>query len=155
MAYKDKDKRRAYDRKWSKENHARRIETNKKWQQKVRTWFEDFKKTLKCELCSEKETCCLDFHHLNPKEKDLAVAEGIHNGWSIERLKEEIAKCAVLCSNCHRKVHAGVAQLVVHHSCKVGVVGSTPIVSSKSYDHSRMHKMQDADISMHGIRESV
>src|ERR1700722_18823321 len=118
MAFKDKVKRRAYDRKWSRENRSRRLELNNAWRNKVIAWYEGYKQTLKCELCPESESCCLDFHHKDPEQKDLAVAEAVRNGWSIKRLKTEIAKCAVLCANCHRKVHAGIAQLVEHRSCK-------------------------------------
>lgn len=110
MAFKSKEKRRAYDRQWSKDNRSRRLALNYAWRRKVVTWLDEYKQTLKCELCSESEACCLEFHHKDPEQKDLAIAEAVHNGWSIERLKTEIAKCAVLCANCHRKVHAGVAQ---------------------------------------------
>ncbi len=109
MPFKNKEDRRAYDRKWSKKNHARRVKMNNKWRDKVLLWFTEYKKTLKCAMCPESTTCCLEFHHKDPKKKDLAIAEGVHNGWSIKRLMAEIAKCVVLCANCHRKVHAAVA----------------------------------------------
>ena len=130
MAFKDKVKRRAYDRKWSRENRSRRLELNNAWRNKVIAWYEGYKQTLKCELCPESESCCLDFHHKDPEQKDLAVAEAVRNGWSIKRLKTEIAKCAVLCANCHRKVHAGIAQLVEHRSCKAKVASSKLVPSS-------------------------
>lgn len=44
-----------------------------------------------------------DFHHLNPKEKDV--------NWDKLRIrsehkrKEELNKCVCLCSNCHRTRH--------------------------------------------------
>lgn len=70
--------------------------------------FAKFKKTLKCSKCSETETCCLDFHHVDSTKKDMAISELVQLG-NIERLKTELAKCIVLCANCHRKLHAGIA----------------------------------------------
>jgi hypothetical protein len=60
---------------------------------------------LKCEFCGETDVACLDFHHKNPKEKERTV--GRMHTCSIEAVMAEIAKCQVLCANCHRKLHAG------------------------------------------------
>jgi hypothetical protein len=29
----------------------------------------------------------------------------IHRNYSISKIKKEIKKCSVICSNCHRKLH--------------------------------------------------
>lgn len=60
---------------------------------------------LKCEQCGENHPACLDFHHINPVSKDLEVSALVARGHSIDRIKKEIEKCKVLCSNCHRKLH--------------------------------------------------
>ena len=60
-----------------------------------------------CEVCGEKETACLDFHHTG--EKDKTVSQML--GMSDKRVRDEIAKCVILCANCHRKHHAGVLDL--------------------------------------------
>jgi 5-methylcytosine-specific restriction endonuclease McrA len=52
-----------------------------------------------CSRCPEHHPACLDFHHLDPTGKDLSVGNAISS---------EIAKCVLLCSNCHRKLHAPV-----------------------------------------------
>lgn len=61
-----------------------------------------------CSLCDENELCCLEFHHLDAQDKDFNIADAVQYGYSVERIKVEIAKCVLLCANCHRKVHAGV-----------------------------------------------
>lgn len=38
-------------------------------------------------------------------ESELGIAQAARNGWGLERLKVEMEKCEVLCSNCHRKLH--------------------------------------------------
>ena len=44
----------------------------------------------------------MDFDHLDPSKKQFSVAHFIRKGTSKERLLEEISKCEVVCSNCHR-----------------------------------------------------
>lgn len=62
-----------------------------------------------CNCCSETEPCCLEFHHLDPTQKDFAVADRSYA--NLDRLREEIRKCVVVCSNCHKKIHAGLIKL--------------------------------------------
>ena len=57
-----------------------------------------------CKKCGENKFYILDFHHKNPNEKDFDVCDGVTLS-SIEKIKTEIEKCVVLCSNCHREFH--------------------------------------------------
>lgn len=63
-----------------------------------------YKKTLQCSKCGEKDFRCLDFHHVNPKNKKGTIAQLVRR-YSWEIVEFEIKKCKVLCSNCHRKIH--------------------------------------------------
>lgn len=56
---------------------------------------------LKCSNCPEDHPAALDFHHLDPSQKEHEPAKIT----SRKKLLEEIKKCIVLCSNCHRKLH--------------------------------------------------
>lgn len=47
----------------------------------------------------------LDFHHRDPADKDPSFAN--LRGWSWERIEKEIAKCDLVCRNCHAERHAG------------------------------------------------
>lgn len=58
-----------------------------------------------CAKCGEKRSYVLDFHHLDPNEKDYNVARITSNSTKIETIKKEIEKCVVLCANCHREFH--------------------------------------------------
>lgn len=69
-------------------------------------WWQEFKKTLKCERCLENHPACLQFHHKNPKKKEKELSL-VCRSWSIERLMKEVKKCKVLCANCHFKLHYG------------------------------------------------
>lgn len=49
----------------------------------------------------------LEFHHLDPKAKEFAIsADGVPR--SMVRVEAELAKCVLLCANCHRETHAGL-----------------------------------------------
>ena len=65
-------------------------------------FIKSIKSTLKCEICGENRPWCLDFHHINPEEKEGEIAKLIE---SPRRLQEELKKCIVLCANCHRDLH--------------------------------------------------
>lgn len=68
-----------------------------------------YKRLCGCSVCGEKEPVVLDLHHTDPEEKQADPSRLVSA--SKETLKNEIRKCVVLCSNCHRKVHAGIITL--------------------------------------------
>lgn len=49
----------------------------------------------------------LEFHHRNPSEKEFTFSENQKK--SYVELQIELDKCDLLCSNCHKEVHAGLA----------------------------------------------
>lgn len=59
----------------------------------------------KCTQCEESRSWCLDFHHLDPTEKDANISTMVRKGLSFHRISEEIDKCVVLCKNCHADMH--------------------------------------------------
>lgn len=90
--------------KWQKENKEKFYSYLKKSSDKKREFYIEYKKTLKCQNCGENHPACLVFHHRNPAEKEFNIAMKAPNK-SKEQLMNEIAKCDVLCANCHRKLH--------------------------------------------------
>lgn len=46
----------------------------------------------------------LEFHHLDPTQKDFQLSNSFRTG-AIKDVKEELDKCILLCSNCHREEH--------------------------------------------------
>ena len=65
-----------------------------------------------CRNCGQTfEDCCYDFHHINPEEKDFNISNPQTNGAkSWFKIRDELKKCVLLCSNCHRLVHAGLVE---------------------------------------------
>lgn len=72
---------------------------------KIKNWFDDFKKTLKCQKCGNTDFRVMEFHHTDSATKDGDVATLIATGHSISTVMKEIQKCVVLCANCHRILH--------------------------------------------------
>ncbi len=65
----------------------------------------------KCFLCGYNRCIgALDLHHVDESQKEFGLsARGMTRSW--EKIKEEANKCVVLCANCHREIHAGMARL--------------------------------------------
>lgn len=82
MPYADLDRRREYARQWIAERRAE--------------WF----KGKACAQCDSTENLELD--HLDPKHK---ITHRIWS-WSAVRREAELAKCRVLCGECHKKKSA-------------------------------------------------
>lgn len=80
----------------------------RKQQKNGRDRYKNYKMECSCEICGESESCCLDFHHIDPSKKDIILSDKNVNFWSDERFKKELEKCMCVCSNCHRKLHAGI-----------------------------------------------
>lgn len=61
-------------------------------------------KCIKCGISYPEEPYVIfDFHHRDPNEKEFDWAKMRLR--SDEKITEEINKCDLLCSNCHRKEH--------------------------------------------------
>jgi transposase len=64
----------------------------------------------RCKLCGyDRCLAALQFHHTDPSAKEFGVSRrGAH---SIKRLRAEVHKCVLLCSNCHAEVESGFSSI--------------------------------------------
>ena len=86
---KDREKSRVQ----SNESSARR-------RKKYADFISDYKLENGCEICGYNEhSCALQFDHIDPSEKLFDVSRGRDYPWKV--FLAEIAKCRVLCANCH------------------------------------------------------
>jgi hypothetical protein len=95
------------------EFHARHLERVKGTVRRQRAAARDLVNKAKasgCSLCVEREPACLDFHHVRGS-KDFSLGDVMRGRYSARRIEAELAKCVVLCANCHRKVHAGLTHV--------------------------------------------
>lgn len=97
-----------------KENKQKHIlecgNLKKKYYGQVKDNINRLKEEVGCQVssCNERESCCLDFHHLLDKES--LVSKMVHNACSWSRVVVEIKKCVLVCANCHRKIHKGLIE---------------------------------------------
>jgi transposase len=69
----------------------------------------------RCSLCGyDRSLAALEFHHVNPETKQFGIAQQGF-GRSLSTLREEAAKCVLLCSNCHAEVEHGTVTLSSEH----------------------------------------
>lgn len=61
-------------------------------------------KNTSCKFCDEDFKDCLVFHHKEDEDKNFDVSK--YARYSYEQLQNELEKCIVVCSNCHRKIHS-------------------------------------------------
>ncbi|MEK7550160.1 MAG: hypothetical protein AAB535_00020 [Patescibacteria group bacterium] len=75
-------------------------------------------KNKQCMDCGKKyPPYVMDFDHRIAKNKYIDIGRMIGGGWSKEKVDNEIEKCDLICSNCHRvrthkKNYAEVAKVV-------------------------------------------
>ncbi len=75
------------------------IERSQLSKQEARVFVLEYLLTHPCS-CGEARPACLDFDHQRDKTANISFM--VAHGYSIEIIKLEIAKCQVLCANCHR-----------------------------------------------------
>jgi len=87
------------------------LEYRKQRYDKHMSFIADYKIESGCEYCGFNEDhVALDMAHIDPKTKwsygkhngTKYGDRGVDAGWSLNKIKLEIAKCKVLCANCHR-----------------------------------------------------
>ena len=115
---KNRDKVITYKKKYYAENKTmlslkRKLyyQTHKKqeaaYHKKSLEAFVKYKRTLRCKRCGlvgKKFPFLLDFHHRNPVNKKFSISiKG--RLFPAKKVLDEIAKCDVYCSNCHRIIH--------------------------------------------------
>ncbi len=92
---------------WYRQNKQYYIDNSrenyKKYRARNRENLAQYLRDKKCSRCPEDDSVCLDFHHLGNKIDTVSDLSGRGAPW--EKVLQEIQKCIILCSNCHRKEH--------------------------------------------------
>ncbi len=98
---RDAENSRNYRKRHREELNVRKKARNRE----MRNWLDDIKAEKKCCRCGEYKFYILDFHHLDPEEKDKTISRTVSCGYGRKRIREEVDKCIVLCRNCHGELH--------------------------------------------------
>ena len=80
-----------------------RQERKRRQHHEAREYAWEYKNNHICNRCGESDPSCLVFHHIHQEDKENNISKLYRYG--IRKVKEEINKCEILCSNCHLKLH--------------------------------------------------
>ncbi len=110
MPYKNPKDQKKYRKRYYEQNRQKAIDYsvnyNKQKKQRIRSLIKEL--LICCQVCGySKSKRALCFHHLNPSEKEFTIALAVNLGYSLNRIKNEIKKCIIVCSNCHAEIHDG------------------------------------------------
>lgn len=116
MPYSDPEKQKAAQREWYQKNKAKQHERNTFTKRSMATFLQE-EKSKPCVDCGVSYPYyVMQFDHIG---SDKVAGVGVlARTASIERVKAEIAKCELVCANCHaertwqRLQHVPVGQLV-------------------------------------------
>lgn len=100
---------RACKRVYDREYHKKRTTEAKKRKQELqierihrnKRFIWGILEESSCETCGEDDTVVLEFDHKDQSEKEYNISNMYD--FSLEKIKEEIKKCRILCANCHRR----------------------------------------------------
>lgn len=59
----------------------------------------------RCGICGASKQEDLDFHHLDPEEKEFTISDMLKNPAAWSRIAKELRKCVCLCKSCHTGIH--------------------------------------------------
>lgn len=107
MPYKDPEKQRLAQHNHYLNNKDSYKKTRDNRRNYVDRLIQQAKEGKSCVFCNESFVPCLDFHHVNPSEKEGTPGIMRRDAWKKDKVLAEIAKCVLVCSNCHRKIHHG------------------------------------------------
>ena len=108
-----KEKYLANWREYYRQHREYHLERNRRYYlERMFEWYKWFAEIGcdKCEQCGfDKHPKAIDFHHINPDEKEFGIGKFINgrqcNDENKQIVKREIDKCMCLCANCHRIQH--------------------------------------------------
>ncbi len=84
---------------------TKRSDAVKRWRQKTKQKMVDAFGG-KCGICGYNKCLkSLDFHHLNPQEKEFSLSFLLRNPLAWTKIVHELKKCICVCSNCHGEIH--------------------------------------------------
>lgn len=101
MAYKNIEDQRAASKRHYYKNKQSYLDKNKKYRLYIRNFIRNFKENVPCVDCGAKYPYyVMDFDHLEDKKFNISYLSATGR---IGTLKKEMAKCEIVCANCHRK----------------------------------------------------
>ena len=104
MPYKDPEKKRRAWREWyHRQETQTHVAKRRAQKQAIREAIAAAKVDHPCEDCGGSfDPVCLDFHHRDASTKLFEIGKAASTITSLATLAAELAKCDLVCANCHR-----------------------------------------------------
>lgn len=97
----NRERNRLYQARWYKKNKKLQMSRTVERRKRIRKSINNLKSRKPCKDCKKYyPAVCMDFDHV--KGKKLFTISTHYANVSIRDLKNEIKKCELVCSNCHR-----------------------------------------------------
>jgi len=97
-------KPKIHKKKWYLDNIDKQNGLRTKRRGEIREFINGLKKDKPCIKCDIIfDPICIDFHH--PGDKEFSISYAQRMCLTNEAILEEVAKCDIMCANCHRLEH--------------------------------------------------
>lgn len=111
MPYSDPTRQAAAQQRHYESNKVAFMDRNRARRAERKAWFLKVVLAGRSCPCGEADPVVLDFHHRDQAHKTSEVRKMLNEFRSKEVILAEVAKCDVLCANCHRRLHHQLEQL--------------------------------------------
>lgn len=96
-----KEKNAEYQRKWFQANKELQTKRVRDKQRLMKLFIFYYKECRSCTDCGQWfPPCAMDFDHISDNKDGTIASMAIRGSW--DKLIDEISKCELVCSNCHR-----------------------------------------------------
>jgi hypothetical protein len=99
---RDKEKQLAAGRRWYRKNPQVYIDRNDRRRRDRIRWVRELKNAPCMDCDGRFPWYVMDFDHRDGEEKAFNIGDAVRGMVGLERFRAEIAKCDLVCSNCHR-----------------------------------------------------
>jgi len=103
MPYKDRKRQKKAQAEWYQKNKDAIRKKRSYQKQEARKWVNDYK--TQNSVCTDCEISfpphILDFDHIG--DKSFGISRALQQGTGLDKIKQEIKKCEIVCANCHRQ----------------------------------------------------
>jgi hypothetical protein len=107
MPYKDPERQRQAQREHYERNKANYLKRTQDYKGRIRRELAHYKAERGCANCGIDIPVVLVFHHVDEIEKIDTISNMAGDARGRKMIWAEVAKCIVLCQNCHMIHHAG------------------------------------------------
>lgn len=103
MPYKNKEQQKLAQAASFQRNKVEISKRQRRRKEEIRKYVAEALTGKACNVCGEADPVVLEFHHRDPTTKIFNLAAAAMYFAKDEAIDSEIAKCDILCANCHRR----------------------------------------------------